>query len=59
MASAQGKSVHDPYRIYQVDAFTRSCFTGNPAGVVPDTAGLDVGQMQAIAREPETPAAHR
>lgn len=39
------------YRIYQVDAFTRSRFTGNPAGVVPDAAGLDEAQMQAIARE--------
>jgi PhzF family phenazine biosynthesis protein len=39
------------YRIYQVDAFTRTRFTGNPAGVVPDAAGLDEAQMQAIARE--------
>src|SRR5690242_13633327 len=39
------------YRIYQVDAFTRTRFSGNPAGVVPDAAGLDETQMQAIARE--------
>jgi PhzF family phenazine biosynthesis protein len=39
------------YRIYQVDAFTRTRFRGNPAGVVPDAAGLDEAQMQAIARE--------
>jgi predicted PhzF superfamily epimerase YddE/YHI9 len=39
------------YRIYQVDAFTRTRFSGNPAGVVPDAAGLDEAQMQAIARE--------
>jgi predicted PhzF superfamily epimerase YddE/YHI9 len=39
------------YRIYQVDAFTRTRFSGNPAGVVPDAAGLEEAQMQAIARE--------
>lgn len=39
------------YRIYQVDAFTRTRFAGNPAGVVPDAEGLDEAQMQAIARE--------
>ena len=39
------------YRIYQVDAFTRSRFHGNPAGVVPDADGLTDEQMQRIARE--------
>ncbi|MEH6419937.1 PhzF family isomerase [Pseudomonas sp. CGJS7] len=39
------------YRIYQVDAFTREAFTGNPAGVVLDADGLSDAQMQAIARE--------
>ncbi|WP_426701530.1 PhzF family isomerase [Rhodanobacter sp. Col0626] len=39
------------YRIYQIDAFTKTRFTGNPAGVVPEAAGLDEAQMQAIARE--------
>jgi PhzF family phenazine biosynthesis protein len=39
------------YRVYQVDAFTRTRFTGNPAGVVPDADGLSEAQMQAIARE--------
>ncbi|MFC5582052.1 PhzF family isomerase [Rhodanobacter terrae] len=39
------------YRVYQVDAFTRARFTGNPAGVVPDADGLSEAQMQAIARE--------
>ncbi|QBD80372.1 PhzF family phenazine biosynthesis isomerase [Ktedonosporobacter rubrisoli] len=39
------------YRLYQVDAFTQQKFRGNPAGVVPDAQGLDVVQMQAIARE--------
>lgn len=39
------------YTVYQVDAFTRAPFTGNPAGVVPRAAGLTASQMQAIARE--------
>ena len=39
------------YRIYQVDAFTRSRFCGNPAGVVPNADGLTDDQMQQIARE--------
>ncbi|HEV2290114.1 MAG TPA: PhzF family isomerase [Candidatus Acidoferrales bacterium] len=38
-------------RVYQVDAFTSVALTGNPAGVVPDAAGLTEAQMQAIARE--------
>ena len=37
--------------IYQVDAFTDRPFCGNPAGVVPDAAGLTESQMQLIARE--------
>ncbi len=39
------------YRIYQVDSFTKTCFHGNPAGVVPDADGLSEEQMQRIARE--------
>jgi PhzF family phenazine biosynthesis protein len=39
------------YRFYQVDSFTREPFTGNPAGVVPDAAGLSNESMQRIARE--------
>ena len=39
------------YRIYQVDAFTRSRFYGNPAGVVANADGLTEEQMQQIARE--------
>ncbi len=39
------------YRVYQIDAFTREKFHGNPAGVVPDAAGLTEEQMQRIARE--------
>lgn len=38
-------------RLFQVDAFTRTRFEGNPAGVVLDAAGLTDRQMQAIARE--------
>lgn len=37
--------------VYQVDAFTRQPFTGNPAGVVLGAEVLDDAQMQAIARE--------
>lgn len=36
---------------YQVDAFTRTRFAGNPAGVVPHADGLSAAQMQAVARE--------
>lgn len=39
------------FRVYQVDAFTREKFTGNPAGVVPDAVGLSERQMQSMARE--------
>ncbi|HEX9139843.1 MAG TPA: PhzF family phenazine biosynthesis isomerase [Steroidobacteraceae bacterium] len=38
-------------RIFQVDAFTSTPLTGNPAGVVPDADRLSAAQMQAIARE--------
>ncbi len=39
------------YRIYQVDAFTKERFKGNPAGVVTNADRLSDSQMQAIARE--------
>lgn len=39
------------YRIYQVDAFTKDIFRGNPAGVVANADGLTEHQMQQIARE--------
>ncbi len=39
------------YRIYQIDAFTTTRFSGNPAGVVPNADGLTEQQMQQIARE--------
>ena len=38
------------YRVYQVDAFTREKFRGNPAGVVSNAEGLTENQMQAIAQ---------
>ena len=41
------KQVH----VFQVDAFTREKFTGNPAGVVINADGLTDVQMQKIARE--------
>jgi PhzF family phenazine biosynthesis protein len=37
--------------ILQVDAFTDTPYTGNPAGVVPDAKDLDDPEMQVIARE--------
>ena len=56
------------FKIKQADAFTRTPFTGNPAGVVSSASGLTVKQMKLIAREmnlsetafvlpPKTPAA--
>ena len=38
-------------QVHQVDAFTRTPFTGNPAGVVLNADSLDDAQMLAIARE--------
>ena len=37
--------------IYQVDAFTSSLFSGNPAAVCPLDEWLDDAIMQAIAQE--------
>ncbi|MBN2898454.1 MAG: PhzF family isomerase [Clostridia bacterium] len=39
------------YKLYQVDAFTKEKFTGNPAGVVIHADGLTEVDMQQIARE--------
>ena len=39
------------YRVYQIDAFTKNRFEGNPAGVVSNADGLTESQMLAIARE--------
>lgn len=41
--------------IKQVDAFTETPLTGNPAGVVVDGEGLSERQMQMIAREMSVP----
>ena len=38
-------------RVHQIDAFTLTRLTGNPAGVVLDADSLSEGEMQAIARE--------
>lgn len=38
-------------KVFQVDAFTDVPFGGNPAGVVPDAAGLSDEEMQLIAGE--------
>jgi PhzF family phenazine biosynthesis protein len=37
--------------LYQIDAFTKEKFKGNPAGVVLNANGLNDTQMQLIARE--------
>ncbi|MFJ8670176.1 PhzF family phenazine biosynthesis isomerase [Streptomyces sp. NPDC093600] len=37
--------------LYQVDAFTRTPFTGNPAGVVLGAEGMTDAEMLAVARE--------
>ncbi len=39
------------YHLYQVDAFTREKFHGNPAGVITNADGLTEIEMQRIARE--------
>ena len=39
------------YRVYQIDAFTKNRFEGNPAGVISNADGLTESQMQIIARE--------
>lgn len=39
------------FRVFQVDAFTRERFTGNPAAVVLDAEALSETEMTALARE--------
>jgi len=39
------------YTVYQVDSFTNTLFSGNPAGVVLNADGLSDNDMQNIARE--------
>jgi len=38
-------------RVFQVDAFTATRFSGNPAGVVLDADGMSEQDMRALARE--------
>ena len=38
-------------KVFQVDAFTDTPFTGNPAGVVLQAEQLSEAEMQGIARE--------
>jgi PhzF family phenazine biosynthesis protein len=45
------QAAETPLRIFQVDAFTPTRFTGNPATVVLDADGLSVATLFAIARE--------
>ena len=43
------------YRLFQVDAFTREKYAGNPAGVVPDAEGLgERGTVTLLNRAPGT-----
>lgn len=39
------------YTVYQVDSFTNTLFSGNPAGVVLNADGLTDNDMQSISRE--------
>lgn len=39
------------YNLYQMDAFTKEKFSGNPAGVITNADGLTAVEMQKIARE--------
>lgn len=55
---AQLDNVHSGKRrvhVKQVDAFTETPLTGNPAGVVVDANGLTDSEMQVIAREMAVP----
>src|ERR1700730_16006560 len=45
------KAAETPLRIFQVDAFTASRFTGNPATVVLDADGQSDATLHAVARE--------
>jgi hypothetical protein len=38
-------------RVYHMDAFTRSAFEGNPAGVVPDASNLTLTEMHNISNQ--------
>nr|PZN70047.1 MAG: hypothetical protein DIU62_01105 [Pseudomonadota bacterium] len=49
--ASRSRSRMPTVRVYQVDAFTTTIFTGNPAGVVLDAERLDEQQMRMLARE--------
>lgn len=49
--TSSARSTPRAVTVYQVDAFTKQRFTGNPAGVVLDATGLSEHEMQRIAFE--------
>src|ERR1035441_1312217 len=50
-AKLTGSAAERLLRIFQVDAFTSTRFTGNPATVVLDADGQSDATLQAVARE--------
>jgi PhzF family phenazine biosynthesis protein len=46
-----GRQLERGLRIFQVDAFTRTRFSGNPATVILDADGHDDATLQSVARE--------
>jgi PhzF family phenazine biosynthesis protein len=45
------RGIMKTYTVFQVDSFTKTMFSGNPAGVVLNADGLSEMDMQNIARE--------
>jgi PhzF family phenazine biosynthesis protein len=50
-AKLRGQAAETPLRIFHVDAFTTTRFTGNPATVVLDADGQSEATLLAVARE--------
>src|SRR5580698_1285472 len=50
-AKLTGSAAERLLRIFQVDAFTRTRFTGNPATIVLDADGQSDATLMAVARE--------
>src|SRR4030088_955080 len=50
-AKLKRQAAETPLRIFQVDAFTATRFTGNPATVVLDADGQSDATLAAVARE--------
>src|ERR1700723_3865709 len=50
-AKLLGYAAETPLRIFQVDAFTATRFTGNPATVVLDADGQSDATLLSVARE--------